>query len=39
MQIDGTMRVLSGRRFCTDRSPFGAHNRSIRPLVAASSPT
>jgi hypothetical protein len=30
--VDGKMRVLSSRRFCTTCSPFGAHNTSARPL-------
>jgi 5-methylcytosine-specific restriction endonuclease McrA len=32
MVIDGKLRVLSSRRFCTACSPFGAHNTSARPL-------
>jgi 5-methylcytosine-specific restriction endonuclease McrA len=32
MVIDGKLRVLSSRRFCTSCSPFGAHNTSPRPL-------
>ena len=32
MFIDGRMRVLSSRRFCTTCSPFGAHNSSAHPL-------
>lgn len=35
MVIDGKVRVLSSRRFCTECSPFGAHNSSRRPLVGA----
>ena len=30
--IDGKLRVLSSRRFCTTCSPFGAHNTSARSL-------
>ena len=32
--IDGKVRVLSSRSFCTTCSPFGRHNSSRRPLVA-----
>jgi formate-dependent nitrite reductase cytochrome c552 subunit len=32
MLIDGKVRVLSSRRFCTSCSPLGAHNSSARPL-------
>jgi hypothetical protein len=35
MVIDGKLRTLSSRRFCTACSPFGAHNSSRRPLVDA----
>jgi hypothetical protein len=35
MLIDGKLRVLSSRRFCIECSPFGAHNSSRRPRVAA----
>ncbi len=31
--IDGKIRVLSSRSFCTACSPFGGHNSSRRPLV------
>lgn len=34
MVIDGKVRVLSSRSFCTTCSPFGTHNSSRRPLVA-----
>jgi len=33
MVIEGKLRSLSSRRFCTTCSPFGAHNSSCRPLV------
>lgn len=35
MLIDGKLRSLSSRSFCTSCSPFGAHNSSRRPLVDA----
>src|SRR5271169_5077671 len=28
MEVDGTKRNLSGRKFCLDCSPFGKHNTS-----------